>query len=91
MTLSLAYETYGKKIPRNTIDQVKINKKTVLDITQIKRGCVIFWDGHVCIMTDRENCIHANAFHMKTIIEPLKDVLNRTNDNNKIIKIMNFN
>lgn len=89
--IQLSYEAYGKKIPRNTNDIVKINKKIITNKNKLDRGCVVFWSGHVGIMVDKINCIHANAFHMKTIIEPLSKINIRMGEQNKIIKIMNFN
>jgi SH3-like domain-containing protein len=89
--LQLAYENYGECIPRNTYDQMKINKKSISSIDNLKRGYVVFWDRHVGIMVDHLNCIHANAFHMKTIIEPLNEINNRMGSKEKIIKILNFN
>jgi len=89
--LQLAYQTYGAILPRNTSDQVNLNKPNVTIIDKLKRGCVIFWKGHVGIMVDRLNCIHANAYHMKTITEPLIDIINRTNKENQIVKMMDFN
>ena len=40
---------------------------------------------------DQFNCIHANAFHMETVIEPLKDIELRIGEKFPILKIMNFN
>ena len=70
---------------------VKLKKPKVKDINDLYRGCVVFWEGHVGIMVDRVNCIHANAFHMKTVIEPLLDIINRIDKDHKIVKMMNFN
>ena len=89
--LQLSYQTYGEALPRNTSQQVKLKKKHVEKINELKRGCVIFWDGHVGIMIDRLNCVHANAFHMKTKTEPLDQIINRISKKSNIIKIMDFN
>lgn len=89
--LQLAYQTYGQIIPRNTLDQITLKKSNVNQIPDLKRGCVIFWEGHVGIMVDKLNCIHANGYHMKTKTEPLFDVISRMNKNNKILKMMDFN
>jgi hypothetical protein len=35
------------------------------------RGDLIFWRGHVGVMADRETLIHANAYHMMCVAEPL--------------------
>ena len=89
--LQLSYQTYGENIPRNTSDQIKCNKTLVSNINKINRGSVVFWKGHVGIMIDKLNCLHANAFHMKTTIESLKNVNDRIGKESKILKIMNFN
>ena len=89
--LQLSYQTYGKVIPRNTSEQVKLKKTTLKKIENLKRGCVVFWEGHVGIMTDKINCIHANAFHMKTVTEPLINIIKRLEKNYGITKMMDFN
>ena len=89
--VQLSYQAYGQDIPRNTNDQINIFKKIITDINKLDRGFVVFWEGHVGIMTDKLNCIHANAFHMKTIVEPLNDIVNRMKKKYKIVKILNFN
>ncbi len=89
--LQLSYQTYGENIPRNSIDQSLLNKELIKDKNSLKRGFAVFWKGHVGIMADKINCIHANAFHMEITKEPLLDIISRTNGDDPIIKIMNFN
>ena len=89
--LQLSYQTYGENIPRNTSQQVKLKKKYIKDIDHLKRGCAVFWRGHVGIMIDKFNCIHANAFHMQTKIEPLNQIVNRIGKELNITKMMDFN
>ena len=43
----------------------------------LQRGDLVFWDGHVGIMRDGENLLHANAHHMTVVSEPLADVAAR--------------
>ena len=43
----------------------------------MQRGDVIFFPGHVGIMVDAHTMLHANAFWMTTLIEPLADVIAR--------------
>jgi cell wall-associated NlpC family hydrolase len=43
----------------------------------LKRGDLIFWPGHVGIMSDSRTLLHANAFHMATKKEPYKTALDR--------------
>ena len=87
----MSYQAFGEDIPRNTCDQVDVDKEIVTDFYNLRRGVVVFWNGHVGIMVDNLNCLHANAYHMNTVIEPLKIIIERLGNNNKIIKIMNFN
>ena len=89
--LQLSYQTYGQNIPRNSSQQIKLKKKEIDNFDNLKRGCVIFWKGHVGIMIDKVSCIHANAFHMKTTIEPLVKIIDRMNKTTNIIKMMDFN
>ena len=89
--LQLSYQLYGQNIPRNSKEQMKLNKPIIKSIKQLERAHVIFWNGHVGIMTDPFNCIHANAFHFETKTEPLENIIKRMEENNKILKMMNFN
>ena len=89
--LQLSYQTYGQIIPRNTSDQVNLKKPNISEINNLRRGCVIFWEGHVGIMVDKKNCIHANAYHMKIVTEPLIDIINRMDKDHQIVKMMDFN
>ena len=89
--LQLTYQTYGQAIGRNTSDQVKLDKPIIDNISDLKRGCVIFWKGHVGIMINKVNCIHANAFHMKTVTEPLIDIICRMDKKLQVVKMMDFN
>jgi cell wall-associated NlpC family hydrolase len=44
---------------------------------KLRRGDLVFWDGHVGIMADSETILHANGFHMMVAIEPLKVAVER--------------
>ena len=89
--LQLSYQTYGQNIARNSNEQSLIKKNLISNKSFLQRGFVVFWKGHVGIMTDELNCIHANAFHMQVSKEPLVDIIARTKEDDPIIKIMNFN
>jgi cell wall-associated NlpC family hydrolase len=47
------------------------------DLAGVRRGDLIFWKGHVAIVRDRQSIVHANAFHMATAIEPIREALRR--------------
>ena len=37
----------------------------------------MFWKGHVAIVRDATTLVHANAHHMATAIEPIRDAIAR--------------
>lgn len=43
----------------------------------LRRGDLMFWKGHVAIVRDADSIVHANAFHMATAIEPIRNALAR--------------
>ncbi len=47
------------------------------DLSNLQRGDLIFWDGHVAIVRDPSTLIHANAFHMAVAIEPIAEAVAR--------------
>ena len=49
----------------------------VNDLDGLKRGDLVFWKGHVGIMTDERTLLHANGHHMMVVAEPLKDAVER--------------
>ena len=56
--------------PRDTDMQEIYVTRNILN-KNLRAGDLVFWKGHVAMMVDNKNIIHANAFHMKTAIEPL--------------------
>jgi cell wall-associated NlpC family hydrolase len=47
------------------------------DLSDPRRGDLLFWKGHVAIVRDRDTLIHANAFHMAVAIEPIAQAVAR--------------
>ena len=43
----------------------------------LRRGDLVFWQGHVGIMQDHHRLLHANAYHMAVVSEPLEDAVTR--------------
>lgn len=69
--LSLA----GIPAPRDTEEQEKTVGQPI--DTAARTGDIVYFKGHVGIMADEENLLHANAHHMKTCLEPLWTVEER--------------
>jgi hypothetical protein len=47
------------------------------DLSDLRRGDLIFWKGHVGIVRKRGSLLHANAFHMAVAIEPVAEAVAR--------------
>jgi len=47
------------------------------DFAGLKRGDLVFWKGHVAVMTDSETMIHANGHTMLVSREGLKEAIDR--------------
>lgn len=47
------------------------------DPDALERGDLVFWKGHVGIVAGPDQLLHANGFHMATVIEPLGGAIAR--------------
>ena len=52
-----------------------------------KRGDILFWKGHVAWAVNERQILHANAYHMATVIEEANEAIERIKkqDNNSVI------
>ena len=81
------YQINNEYFPRDTDLQEDFITTEVTE-KKLRKGDLIFWKGHVAMMIDSKNIIHANAFHMRTEIEPLVKAKSRiTKKYGKIIKM----
>jgi cell wall-associated NlpC family hydrolase len=46
-------------------------------LSNLQRGDLVFWKGHVAIAHDRSSLLHANAFHMAVATEPIAEAIAR--------------
>lgn len=68
----------GKDAPRDAdMQQEGLGKFLPIKQRGLKRGDLIFWKGHVGIMTSARAMIHANAYHMCVKPEPLAEAARR--------------
>ncbi|OPB30496.1 NlpC/P60 family protein [Bartonella sp. WD12.1] len=65
----------GQIVLRDTDMQQKTIGKQLTDSENLQRGDLIFWKGHVAIMVDHQNIIHANGKSMDVMIEPLEEAI----------------
>ena len=47
------------------------------DFSNLRRGDLVFWPGHVAIMCDATRIIHANAHRLAVTVEPLPEAIAR--------------
>lgn len=85
--VQLSLQAFGIFLPRDSKPQQDFLQNNG-DIAALTAGNLIFWSGHVGIMVDDTHIIHANAFHMKTLIEPLGDVIARNPNPVNAVKIV---
>jgi cell wall-associated NlpC family hydrolase len=72
--LQVALTACGIACPRDSDMQERALGSSVAaaaDRAALKRGDLIFWKGHVAIVRDSVSLIHANAFDMAVVVEPI--------------------
>jgi hypothetical protein len=65
----------GLACPRDADQQAALGD--AVDLGDLARGDLVFWRGHVGMMLDQARLIHANAFHMAVVAEPLAEAVAR--------------
>jgi hypothetical protein len=74
--VQVALQAAGKECPRDT-DMQAAGLGNPVALTDVTRGDLVFWKGHVGIMLDGTRLLHANAFHMMAAVEPLAEAIVR--------------
>lgn len=69
-----AFYASGRACPRDSDQQAMMGEP----VETLRRGDLVFWRGHVAIMTSDTDIIHANAYHMAVVIEALAEATART-------------
>ncbi|WP_430403814.1 NlpC/P60 family protein [Hyphomonas sp.] len=75
-----AFEATGTLLPRDSDMQFSWAGDDIADWKvsgALRRGDLVFWKGHVGIMTDAHHLLHANAWHMAVAREPLDQAIVR--------------
>ncbi len=78
--VQLCYELCGCLLPRDTAQQVlhtSAFEKEVITRECIRAADLLFWPGHVAIASSHSTLIHATAFGMQVIEEPIDLVCER--------------
>ena len=74
--IQIALQATGKAAPRDT-DMMEMALGEQVPFSDVRRGDLIFWKGHMGVMLDKSLLLHANAFHMAVAIEPLAEAILR--------------
>jgi cell wall-associated NlpC family hydrolase len=78
--VQIALAACGVACPRDSDMQEKALGAAIAaggDYSDLRRGDLVFWKGHVAIVRDRSSLLHANAFHMAVAIEPIVAAIGR--------------
>ena len=77
--VQLALEAAGRAAPRDADMQAQELGRAIdwRKGASLRRGDLVFWEGHVGIMTTAKDFLHANAFHMAVAAEPFARALKR--------------
>jgi len=91
--VQISLNAAGKLCPRDSdMQQAQVGR--LLDVQesrQLQRGDLIFWRDHVAIARDADTIVHANAFHMATVIEGADEAIARIRaTGSKIVAIKRF-
>jgi cell wall-associated NlpC family hydrolase len=75
--VQLALEAAGHASPRDADMQAQELGRVIDRKGALRRGDLVFWEGHVGIMTSGKDFLHANAFHMAVAAEPFAQAKRR--------------
>lgn len=76
--VQLSLQACGHACPRDSDMQQSLGRPLPVDaLDTLRRGDLVFWKGHVGIMTDPRILLHANGHHMMVVAEPLRDAVAR--------------
>jgi cell wall-associated NlpC family hydrolase len=75
--VQLALEAAGYASPRDADMQAQELGRAIDPKAALRRGDLVFWEGHVGIMTSAKDFLHANAFHMAVAAEPFAQAKRR--------------
>lgn len=74
--VQVAWRCCGMDCPRDSdMQEDELGEKVPLD--QVQRGDLVFWKGHVALVSAPNVILHANAYHMAVAYEPLAEAIAR--------------
>lgn len=74
--VQIAWRCCGMDCPRDSdMQEDVLGEKVPLD--EARRGDLVFWKGHVALVSGPDMILHANAHHMAVTYEPLSEAIAR--------------
>ena len=70
----------GRGCPRDAGLQAAQTGEAIDRAQGLRRGDLVFWEGHVGLMVDEARIIHADAHHQAVAVEPLDDAVARNRE-----------
>jgi cell wall-associated NlpC family hydrolase len=74
--LQVTLQAAGHACPRDA-DLQELSLGKLSSLSNLRRGDLVFWKGHVAVACDGESLLHANAHHMAVAIEPVAEAVAR--------------
>jgi hypothetical protein len=76
--VQVSLQAAGIPCPRDSDMQAALGKPIPFDdLAKLQRGDLVCWKGHIGIVSAPGMLLHANAFHMQTVEEPLTEAVMR--------------
>lgn len=76
--IQTAMHAAGLPCPRDSdMQEGELGHAAPIDLDALQRGDLICWNGHIGVMLDGARLLHANAHHMATAIEPVREAVAR--------------
>jgi cell wall-associated NlpC family hydrolase len=75
--VQIALNAAGTGCPRDSDMQEAALGRALSQSEQLRRGDLIFWEGHVAIVRNADSIVHANAHHMATAVENTEGAIAR--------------
>lgn len=89
--VQLALNACGLPCPRDSDLQEAVVGAAVdadLSWSNLRRGDLMFWDGHVAIVRDAASLLHANAFDMAVAVEPIETAVARIREGGSPVTVV---
>jgi len=74
--VQVALQAAGIACPRDS-DMQELALGKLSSLSELRRGDLVFWKGHVAIARDSKTLLHANAHHMAVAFEPAEAAIAR--------------